>query len=184
LALAVSADGKALAVAEYKGLLRLFDLPSGTERTSFQIGGVDLGWRLAFAEDGKAIALFDQGRTFWFDTATGKAAKLMLARVAIQPSGLSDQWCSRYAISPDGRKQVRGAERHPTLVFQKASETDHGAFIDIKDRETGKAWKWRVGDSKGALDSPAVAISADGTKLAGAISQQEGGAIMIWAMPK
>ncbi|HEV3436701.1 MAG TPA: WD40 repeat domain-containing protein, partial [Gemmata sp.] len=119
LALAVSADGKALAVAEYKGLLRLFDLPSGTERTSFLIGGVDLGWRLAFAEDGKEIALFDQGRTFWFDTATGKATKLKLARVAIQPSGLSDQWCSRYAISPDGRKQVRGEERHPTLVFEK-----------------------------------------------------------------
>ena len=183
-ALAVSADGKTLAVAEYKGLLRLFDLPSGTERTSFMIGGVDLGWRLAFAEDGKAIALFDQGRTLWFDTATGKAAKLKLARVTIQPSGLSDQWCSRYAISPDGRKQVRGVERHPTLVFEKASETDHGAFIDIEDRESGKAWKWRVGESKGTLDAPALAISADGTKLAGATRQPDGEAIIIWAMPK
>ena len=74
-----------------------------------------------------------------------------------------------------------GNERHPTAVFE-ASRTDHGAFIDITDRpRSGKTWKWHVG-KPGCI--PAVAISADGTKVAGAVQQEGGEAIMIWAMPK
>ncbi len=182
--LAVSPDGSTLAVADNTGLLRLFDLTNGTERTSFQIGGVPLGWRLGFASDGKAVALFDQGRPFWFDAATGKPATPNPVRIAIQPAALSDHWCSKYAFSSDGTKQVRASESHPTIIFQPESKTKHGAFIDIADSATGKTWKWRVGETNGAADTPVVAISPDGTKLAGAARQDGGEAIMIWAMPK
>lgn len=184
-ALAVSADGETLAVAEYLGLLRLFDLPKGTERTSFPSGkSVSLGWRLVFAADGKTIALFEEGRPSWFDTATGKPAEPKAARVAIQPAGLSDQWCSKYAISPDFSRQIRGDEHHPGLGIVLAESKLDGAFINIKDSATGKAWRWRVGEAKDTGDMPAVAISPDGTKLAGAARQPDGEAIMIWEMPK
>jgi len=182
--LAVSADGGTLAVAEYTGLLRLFDLSNGAERTSFAIGSVAYAWRLGFSSDGKAVVLFNQGRPSWFDTATGKPAKPKPARAAIQPAALSDQWNSRYAFLPDCSKQVWGGERHPTFVFQKESKTEHGAFIDIMDNVTGKTWKWRVGETNGTQDTPVVAISADGTKLAGAARQAGGEAIMIWTMPR
>jgi WD40 repeat protein len=185
-ALAVSADGETLAVVENRGLLRLFDLPKGTERTFFPSGKSGaLGWRLVFAADGKAIALFEEGRPYWFDTATGKPAEPKAARVAIQPAGLSDQWCSKFAISPDFSRQIWGDEHHPGLGIGIGGSSIHdGAFIDIKDSATGKAWKWRVGVAKDTGDMPAVAISPDGTKLAGAARQPDGEAIMIWEMPK
>ena len=180
-ALAVSADGGTLAVAEYTGLIRLFDLASGAERISFQYGGIYIGWRLGFSPDGKAIALFDQGRSSWFDTASGKPATPKPARIAVQPAGSSDQWAFPFATSSDCSKQIRGNERHPTIVFQTESKTDHGAFIDITDSASGKTWKWRVG-KPGCI--PSVAISADGTKVAGSVQQEGGEVIMIWAMPK
>ena len=119
-ALAVSADGTTLAVAEDRGLVRLFDVAKGTERTSFPIEKTPgLGWRLAFSADGKAIGLFDQGRPFWFDTATDKPANPKTARVAIQPAGLSHPWCSRYAISPDFSRKIWGMNGTRHSSFRK-----------------------------------------------------------------
>ncbi len=180
-ALALSPDGGTLAVADDPGVLRLLDVTTGRERASFKVArGFD---RVGFTPDGKTVAIIEANVLSFQDPATGKPAKPDPARVAIPPAGLSDSR-SGYAVSPDGSKQVRASERHPTIVFQKESKTEHGAFVHITDAASGKTWNWRVGETKGATDQPVLALSADGAKLAGTVRLPDGQAIVIWSMPK
>jgi len=182
LSLAVTPDGSTLAVADNSKVLRLVDLKSGGERPSMKLArGSD---RLGFTADGKSVAVIDAGVLSWYEAETGKPAKPNPARVAIQPAGLSDHSRSGYAVSPDGSKQLRASEQHPTIVFQKESMTQHGGFIHIADNASGKTLNWRVGEAKGAVDRPVLAVSADGTKLAGTARRAGGEAIVIWSMPK
>jgi WD40 repeat protein len=178
--LAVSADGRTLVVADQPGLLQLFDLTSGKGRPAIKSSGrFD---RVGFTADGKAVAAFDADGLSWYDAETGKPAKPNPARVATRSAGLSDR--SHYAVLPDGSKRVRASERHPTAVFQKESETEHGAFIQITDGASGKKWNWRAGETSGTTDTPVLAISADGSKLAGTVRLADGKAVVIWSMPK
>jgi WD40 repeat protein len=179
--LAVSSDGSTLVVADNPALLRLFRLKAGDERTSFKIArGSD---RLGFSADGKSVGVIDAGVLSWYEAETGKPAKRNTAKLVMLPAGLSDHSRSGYAVSPDGKKQVRASEQHPTIVFQKESPTEHGGFIHIVDNASGKTVNWRVGEAKGTLDRPVLAVSADGTKLAGTASGPSGEVIVIWSMP-
>jgi len=189
-ALAVSPDGRTLAVAErirvprITCLIRLFDLGEGTERLSFQAGDDIEGTRLGFTSDGKSVGVFDRRGASWWDLATGRPANPDAARFASQPAGLAyiGSWTS---LSPDGGWQARGYERHRGFgdLGWDNREKEYGGFIDVTERATGKTRTWRV--TKVQLDSPAVAFSPDGTKLAGIIKQPGGGSNPIfWAAPK
>ena len=185
-ALAVSPDGRTLAVVErievIKRMIRLVDFGDGTERLSFQAGDNIEGVRLGFTPDGKAVGAFDTNGLSWWDAATGRPAKPGAARFAAQPAGLS-YLGSRAAVSPDSRWQAHGYERHRGLgdLGLDFREKEFGGFVRVMEIATGKTQTLRV--SRGQY-APAVAFSADGTKLAGTIWQPSGGSILIWAVPK
>jgi WD40 repeat protein len=182
--LAVSPDGNTLAVADSPGTVRLFNLASGAERTSFKTSIAMT--RLGFSPDGRSVGIIDIGKLSWWDQATGKPAKPSPARIAIPPASLGGQTGNRShcAVSPDGSKSAQASERHPTIIFQKENKNEHGAFIHITDNATGQVIKWRVGETNGTGDTPALAFSADGKKLAGAVRLESGEAVAIWSVPK
>jgi len=188
-ALAVSSDGRTLAVAErirvprIMRMIRLFDVDEGTERLSFNTGDDIEGSRLGFTPDDKAVGVFDGHELSWWDVTTGRPAKPSVARFASQPASLS-QIRSRNAISSDGGWQARGYERHRGLgdLGWDNRAKEFGAFIDLTERATAKTRTWRV--SSFQLHEPAVAFSPDGTKLAGTINESSGGSLLIWAVPK
>ena len=65
------------------------------------------------------------------------------------------------------------------------TEAEHlNACIRVTESATERTWTWRVGEAQGGGDEAAVAFFLDGTKLAGAVKVQEGGSILIWAVPK
>jgi hypothetical protein len=165
-------------------MLRLFDLGEGTERLSFQAGYITEGVRLGFSPDGKAVGAFDRSRLSWWDVATGRRAEPGATRFAAQPAGLSEI-ASRAAISADGGWQAYGYEKHPGLghLSWNDDEKQYGGFIDVTQRAKAKTWTWRVSRAQVA---PAVAFSADGTRLAGAVRPPPsgGGSILIWAVPQ
>jgi WD40 repeat protein len=192
VALAVSPDGRTLALGEQQGagntalLIRLFDPGKGAEQSSFRIDKSFHPPRLGFSADGKAVGVFDRLRLSWWDVTTGRPAEPGAARFAVQPAGLS-HIRSRDSVSPDGAWVAHGYERHglKNLVWDNGEE--YGAFVKVTESATGKTQTWRVSPSQ--ID-PAVAFSPDGTKLAGAVSraitqaQPSGASILIWAAPK
>jgi WD40 repeat protein len=208
-ALAVSPDGRTLAVADDNGLVtprlvRLFEPGSGAQR--FAIDADQSMARLGFTPDGKAVGLSTMawwdvatgrpGRPqpgpteiglstlSWWDVATGRSAKPEPARYAIQPAGLSEE-LSHYSMPPDGSKWARGAAvLHGFGDLSFGKDNKFGSFVYVTDTTTGKKLTWRVGDAAGTTDSPAVSFSPDGKKLAGTVTQPKGQSIVIWAAPK
>lgn len=189
-ALAASPDGRALAIAERIRLprvvrmIRLFDLGEGTERLSFKAGDDIEGTRLGFTPDGKSVGVLEGKGISWWDLTTGRTVKPGVARFASQPAGMSyiRSWNS---VSPDGGWQARGYERHRGFgdLGWDNRDKEFGTFIDVTERATAKTRTWRV--SKVQLDSPAVAFSPDGSKLAGVVKQPGGASTLIfWAVPK
>jgi len=187
-ALAVSPDGRTLGLAEANTdldriLVRLLDIGTGTEQSSFQVGDQQRPCRLGFTADGKAIGIFDTDRLklSWRDVTSGRAAERG-GRFAVQPTGLSGQR-SRASVSPDGGWVARAYEQHRgfgDLGFDNRGE-EFGSFITVTNSATAKSQTWRV--SK-AQEAPIVALAPDGAKLAGTVWQPSGASIVIWAVPK
>jgi WD40 repeat protein len=194
-ALALSPDGRTLAIladiatSSVQQVVRLFDMGSGTERSSFTGN-----WnytptvRLGFTPDSKAVGVLDEFKVSWWDVDKGQPAKPDPSRLAIPPAALGH--APHLALSVDGSRQAKGSEVHPTdgmglpdILF--APKNKFGTFVRMKDTATAKTWTWRVGEqSQGYEDAPAMAFSPDGKKLAATIKQENGGSILILAVPK
>lgn len=188
VALAASPDGGALAVAEQGAaktslVIRVFDLDKGAEPLTFTINDRYQAPRLAFSADGKAVGVFDTQRISWWSRETGRAAEPGTHRFAIQPAGLC-QFRSTDSISSDGGWQARGHERHRGLgdLGWDNRDKEFGSFVTLTETATAKSRTWRVSSSQNT--PPAVAFSADGMKLAGAVTQPSGAVILIWAVPQ
>jgi WD40 repeat protein len=203
--LAVSTDGRTLAVAGGPGI-RLLDLGKGTEVSSVQLAPKYISGgpiRLGFTPDGKTLGVFGADNSdpdhpgfatewhialCWWEVATGRSAKPDPARFAIPPAGL-DHYLHSFAtaVSVDGAWQALGSESH--LAFQWDNRS--GAFIRLTKSATGETRTWRVGETRGSEDAPALAFSPDGRKLAGTVLRRggrQGGAldswILIWPVPR
>jgi WD40 repeat protein len=195
VALAVSPDGRTLALGEQKGagktslLIRLFDLGKGAKQSSFTIDNSFHPPRLGFTADGKAVGVYDSQRLSWWDVRTGRPAGPGAVRFAVQPAGLSHIRCYD-SVSPDGSWQAWGYERHRGLgdLGWDFREKEFGAFVKVTESATAKTQIWRTSNTQYA---PAVAFSPDGTKLAGAVTQGQPSSpdgtklsVLIWAVPK
>ena len=108
---AYSADGKALAAGERRGVIRLWNMNTGQESHRWDSGQGDLR-ALAFAPGGKVLAA--QGSTrgvrLW-DAATGKE----LAR----PAG-GQEYGGPVAFSPDGRYLAAGGGDGTVILWEVA----------------------------------------------------------------
>lgn len=185
--IAVSPDGRTLAVAEAsaanKALLRMYGLGNKEAEQSFVVGGNFQCPRLGFTTDGKSVGVFDEIGLSWWDVGTRRPAKPTVARFAVQSAGLSAPQCIG-SVSLDGNWQARGYERHRGLgdLGWDNREKEFGTFIKVTEGATAKSWTWRV--SAAQSETPAVAFSPDGKRLAGAVMLQGGASIEIWAVPK
>jgi hypothetical protein len=203
-AIAVSPDGRTLAVADIASevrLVRLFDLATGAEKPAPPGNPPRLGFipdrnavgeptlhlmdplcRLGFTPDSKAVGIFDAGKLSWWDASNGHLVKPASARLAVQPAGLNN---AHNAISTDGRWRAEGYEERRGLgdLGWDGRDDRFGAFVRLTNPTTAKTWIWRTGD--GAIaDGPVLAFSLDGTKLAGTVLAPSGAsAIVIWAVP-
>jgi WD40 repeat protein len=189
-AIAVSPDGKTLAVADKTDiggarLVRLFDTETGQERSSFEAkSSQTLAPRLAFTPDGKSVAVdeISSGLTWW-DAATGRPAEPEPARFAATLPGLSHRE-SQHALSPDGTRSVESYKKQPRAMFEGLGgpPNQFGIFVKLTDLASAKTWTWRLGDTFGS--EPAVAFSPDGKKLAATVGNPSGGTVVIWDVPK
>jgi WD40 repeat protein len=190
-ALTVSPDGSTLAVADVgqgasgrTQVIRLFDLAKGTERASSKAAPSGSSPpRLGFTQDSKAVGVFrgESGELSWVDAATGNPAQPVPARFAAQPAGLSG---TRSVVSSDGRRRAEGFKRNRDFGdiggAWDGREKEFGTFIRLTENATAKTQTWRLGQG----ETPALAFSPDGTKLAGTVSQASGESLVIWPVPQ
>src|SRR5262249_7642733 len=73
--LAVSPDGKTVAMLGPKGRVRLLELATGQERFAFTVNGVDDWPCMAFAPRGQALAVCGGQTIYLCGTATGKVLR-------------------------------------------------------------------------------------------------------------
>jgi WD40 repeat protein len=71
--------GRTILTAGGDGLLRFWDSASGRQRRIVPLQGARAGKHSALSRDGKTFALFDQGKLFLWDTASGKQIKSLTA---------------------------------------------------------------------------------------------------------
>lgn len=195
VALAVSPDGRTLALGEQQGpgntsvVIRLFDLGKRAEQLSFRIDKSYQPPRLGFTADGKAVGVYDSLRLSWWDVGTGRPREPSAARFTVQPAGLSHIRCYN-SVSPDGAWVAWGYERHRGFgdLGWDFRDKEFGAFVKVAESATAKTQTWRVSNPQYA---PPVAFSPDGTRLAGAVTQPQPSSpdgtnlsILIWAVPK
>ena len=156
-ALAVSADGKTLAIADMSPgtgsrLVRLFDTATGKEQSSFQAHlASGIAPRLAFHANGQVVAVDEvsSGLTWW-DTTTAKLAEPDPVRFAVPFSGLS-HFGGQGAVSPDGTKRAESSKKQARLVFEGfgGPPNQFGVFVKMMDTGTSKTWTWRLADTFG-----------------------------------
>ncbi|MER6160378.1 hypothetical protein ABT147_33320 [Streptomyces sp. NPDC001868] len=188
---AFSADGKALAVGDEQGTVRLWDTTTGRLRAT--LTGHDKSWlAVAFSADGKALAVGDeQGTVCLWDTTTGRLRATLTGHETPRPS---------VALSPDGRVlAVRSGEGtvwlwdtaarrlRTTLTVhrgfpQALAFSPDGTTVATGGVRSARLWDTATGRLRTTLTGhkrpvSAVAFSPDGKTLAvGA----DGSGIRLW----
>jgi RNA polymerase sigma factor (sigma-70 family) len=147
---ALSPDGRTLAVAGSEEVVRLWDVATG--RTAHQL---DIASRkgcvaLAFTPDGKQVGIYDGlGALSLWDPATGREVR----RAAAEPLWRA-AWGDVVAFSSDGKSFALSSTTHP-----KMKQVSRIRILDIDGKE-----RCRLEDK--APGSPALAFAPDGHALA------------------
>ena len=191
----LSPDGKRIALPR-RDEIRLYDTTTGEMVQRIHHKGIP-GWSIAFAPDGKSIALNDLSDTiFLYDTATGK-----LIRELKRPGDARMQ----VVFSPDGRFLVSMPQRppaekgevsiwsvkdgkevhrwtHPFSLGMSAAFSPDGKRVAIGDSRWGLVlWDVETGKEVRRLSPPGgaaqIAFSPDGKVLA---TSSPAGAIRLW----
>jgi hypothetical protein len=180
-ALAASPDGLTIAIAERTELghllIRILNLAKGTEVAAFKVAETVDAPRLGYTADGKAIGVFNGITLSWWNPVTGQSANPDQARFSIRPPN--------YLLSTDGNIRVRAFRKNRLFsdigALWDGREKEFGAFVELTQSNPQKTWEWRIGPGS----NTAVALSSDGTKLAGVEEHPpNGGSVVLWAMPK
>jgi hypothetical protein len=124
---ALSADGRILAAGGKEGLVRLWDLPAGKERSRFPTFAEGIA-RLALSPDGKTLTGVDveqRGRTFsLWEVFSGKVRR--------QFAGHAGE-VTAIAISPDGKTVVSGSGDSTLLVWDLRGGRSTGGELSPKE---------------------------------------------------
>jgi beta-lactamase regulating signal transducer with metallopeptidase domain len=115
LALALSPDGKLLAVANEDGTVRLLDAAAGHVQHVL-IGHADMVACVAFAPDGKTLATggYDKAVKLW-DTVTGKELRTLTGHA---------RWVFGVAFAPDGKTLATGSYDRTVRLWDVAGGTE------------------------------------------------------------
>lgn len=179
-ALAASPDGLTIAIAEQTEinhlLIRIFNLAKGTEIDSFKVAETVDSPRLGYTTDGKAVGVLNSTVLSWWNPATGQSVDPDQARFSIRPPN--------YPLSPRGNIRVRAFCKNRLFSdiggHLDGRDKDYGTFVELTQKNPPKTWEWRIGSGS----TPAVALSPDATKLVGAEELPNGGAVVLWPVPK
>jgi WD40 repeat protein len=161
--IALSHDGKTLAIAEAKGDIRLWDIAKGQNRSSFPVGNSTQEpiRAMAFSPDGKTLALAGHNKRLeLWDLSSGKRLVAFVGHLG---------YATRVLFSPDGKTLFSagndGTQREPVGV------------IRIWDAASGRE-KAVLRGHRG--DITGLSLSADGKLLASACFR---GDIKVWDVP-
>ncbi|MFO0850217.1 MAG: hypothetical protein U0871_16920 [Gemmataceae bacterium] len=183
-AVAVSPDGKTVAVTDMTSqvgspVVRLFDTASGQEGATTVVPLV-MAPTLAFAADGQAIRADDRGTFGWFDPTTGKTAQpCPLAATGVARS----RYSRARAVSADAGLLAAGEMNRTKLVGQGLfDKQNYGAFVELTGADGTRLGRWRLADEYGS--PPAVALTADGGRVAATFGTPAGGVVVVWPVPR
>jgi WD40 repeat protein len=178
--LALSPDGKILALADRKGDIRLWSVADKKNLRSFPIGLVNTRTgayisTLAFSPDSKSLAIAGGGRLEIWDVDTGKM------RVAFKNETANT--VNKLVRGDDGVfKPVKEVVRQPDNVSSAKFSADGKTLISSGKENIIKLWDAATGKEIGKLaghQSPAthLAVSRDGKTLASGTFYYE---IKVW----
>jgi WD40 repeat protein len=193
-ALALSSDGKLLAVTESNGEdnnVRLWDLPADKELPNLKLGKQRLASRLLFSHDAKMLAAITSGQIRLWDVTTGKRARLYEGHENLV-TGIAFSSDGKYLASSGADGSVRLWETGSEEEVKKFTAMDQN-FTTVALSPNGKyvlagsgdqrIYRWSLaGDETKILEGhglPAavLAVAPDSATLA---SADTAGAIRLW----
>ncbi len=178
LALALSPDGSAAAVAGVDGAVIIWDARTGKQRRTLQGPGADVASRLAFSPGGEEVYLSSAGGLRVHDTASGKRLRTLptgghASSIATLPGGrllvgmsTGDALVLR---ASDGKELLR--LRHGKTLYAAAASPEgrraatmgaHSLGVKVWCLGTGRVLETLEGHVAGPV---AACFSPDGTRL-------------------
>ncbi len=141
---ALSADGKTLAVKDWGGVVRGYDVGTGKRVGKGVTPETWIG--VKWAEGHKAVCWSRRGRLAVWDTRTGKLEREFTVSMPADTTGGVDE----FILSPDGKRVA--------VLERKHAE---GTVLRVFDLTTGKA-VWELPDKRSVWE---ITFHPDGTKL-------------------
>lgn len=153
---AISPDGSQVVSAGFDGVLKVWDVATGAQRTAFK-AFLDPVWGLAYSPDGKSLAAAGNNRTvnIWSTSSWEQEVKMQG----------HDSTVRCIAFSPDGQRLVSGGEDQLAMVWSK-----HPRILptEMPQLLRGPLWTDRT---------PGIAFSPDSRLFTGTAAD---GTIKVW----
>ena len=165
LAVTFSPDGKTLAFAGRRGMLKLWDAATGQELVAFN-GHTDDVWGVAFSPDGKRLASGSADRTvrLW-DVETGQELAVIRGHT---------NWVQAIAFSPDGKLLASGGMDQTVKLWEVITRRE---LLTLKGFQAYRNAPTPIVYPGAVIYSGVLVFSPDGKQLA---TSSIGGLVKLW----